>query len=216
MAKRRRRPPKPISWQRRLRFWQRRWFKASLLLKLVLVLSPFLLIYTGLWLGFVRPQYYFPPIQCSNAPVAVSLRYPHYIAVGDEGFVEVGLHNTGSQPISGTAVIAFDGPVTVHPVLAQSNTLPFKNLPPAGITTDRVRFTLNEPFTRLGGTIPVAVQITGPTTSCYLALPDSPLHVAPVPFLNSVLQTTILSGAIIPLAGLLWQRLQKRLFPEAQ
>jgi hypothetical protein len=213
MAARRRRTkpqPKHILW------WQRgtHWATVHALGLLLILLGLLILMYLSLWIIFVWPQYYIPPTACAGLPLSVSLRYPYYVAVGDEGFVEVGLRNTGTQPISGTAVIAFGGDLSVHPVLARTNALSFKALPPGGITADRVRFTLNERPSRLRGTLPFTVQITADQT-CNLGLPNDPMRLAPIPGLKTAL-TAVLSGmvSITALAGLLWEQIRKRLFPE--
>jgi hypothetical protein len=193
------------------------WVKAHVL-ALLLVIGVGLLIatYLFLWRKFILPQYHIPPIECSALPIAVSLRYPHYVAVGDEGFVEVGVRNTGVQPISGTAVIAFGGDLSIHPVPSKTNFLSFTALPPNGIMADQVRFTFNEPLSRRNGTLPFFVQVTADQL-CILSLPDSPLRLAPIPGLKTLLRAilSVLSSTVgIPLIGLLWEQIKKRLFPE--
>ncbi len=182
-----------------------------LLVGVVLLMATYLF----LWGMFVYPQQHISLAKCSALPVVVSLHYPDYVSLGDEGFVEVGLRNTGTRPISGTAVIAFGGDLTVHPVASKTNVLTFSALPPNGIMAGRVYFTLNEPLNRQRSVLPVAIQIAA-GRPCNLAFP-SPLRLTPIPGLKTLLRSILsfLSVVIgLPLVGLLWEQIKKQLFPE--
>ena len=202
--------PIPVLWRRRAGLW----IKDHALALLMILLGLLIGIYLSLWIVFIRPQHYIPPVECASLPLNVSLHYPYYIAARDESFVEVGVRNVGTQPITGTAVVAFGGDLSIHPLPAKTNYLSFAGLPPNGIIADQVRFSLNEPPTRLRGTLPFTVHITA-NGACNLDFANSPFYLTPIPGLKKSL-TAILSGvvSITALAGLLWKQVEKWLFPE--
>ncbi len=164
--RRKRRPPKPIPWPRRVSRWQQQtaaWIKPRTpLLQLLglFLLALLIAVYLMFWLATLS-QHHLPPIACADPSLAVSVRYPRYVTVNGENFIELALHNRSSQPISGTAVIAFGGDLSVHPIFSKTNVLSFTALPPAGIAAGQIRFRLNEPFTRLSGKLPFTIQVAG-------------------------------------------------------
>ncbi len=210
--RRKRRPPKPIPWPRRASRWQQQaaaWTRPRTpLLQLLglIFLAPLIAINLMFWLATL-PQHHLPPTACADPSLAVSVRYPRYVTVNGENFIELALHNRDTQPISGTAVIAFGGDLAVHPGPSKSNVLSFTALPPDGIVAGQIRFRLNEPFTRLWGKLPFTIQVAG-DRFCKTGEFAS-LNLTPFSRLG-----TVLSGALgLTLTGLLGGQIKNWLSP---
>lgn len=100
----------------------------------------------GLWWLYLFPQE--PPalVDCSSAVpgLAVSLAYPSYLATGDEGQIAVTVINQGFEPISGTLVVAFLGPLAAQMTGETKNEVTFSALKPGVQQTQHIKFTLIE------------------------------------------------------------------------
>jgi hypothetical protein len=161
------------------------------------------------WLGltYILLQEYSAPgnLSPSQAPVSLSFTYPKYIAVGEQGYIDVTVRNVATRTVSvsGTVVIDFRDDHIVRMSGSGTNTMEFKNLPPRGAQTSRIGFVLNQAqsFYRLGQAPPpvrFAVKAVDTEGNVVDAFSDQTIGIAPLPFLRTALvRITLVSGGVL-------------------
>jgi len=192
-------PPekKPDAWDR----WRPRVLR---LLGAVLAVSGLM---TFFWL---LPIEHPAPLHAAGiSQLSVTLTYPRYVSIGDEGTIDLSVTNISTQAVSGTLVLAFGDSPPVRLLEDSSNTLRLENLPPGGQQTLSVRYGLALQPALGGGYLEFIPRATieGAGNADYTT---QRVDIPFVPLLRTVLSLTLGPAAI---AGLFWDQIKKRLFP---
>lgn len=209
----RRRRPLRVRWEGLRRQW-RQMLSIGLL---------FLLVAVSLYLVRLGMQYVLPveapgPVVCRGAPgLTVSLVYPTYLALGDEGFLDVTVHNTATHTVTGTLVVAFTGPVPVRLAAGTDSAIRLEGLAPGASHTQRLRFFRSEPVSSaslLGSPgLPVRFTLSWAGSPVPCADRAWELRPAPVYRLQAVLRWLggLLAAGAAGLLKDLWDLLKHRL-----
>jgi len=188
--------PKPADdvWQRRGRV-----ILASMLIALVVL--------AGLWGIYVAPTT--PAVETRDG-LQVALTFPNYLAVGDEGAIDVTVTNLTGGPVTGTLALAFSPLPPVHLLEESEAVIALENFPPSAGRSARVRFQAAlTPYPINSGRIdftPLAT-LDGQALAAFTTRSTA---IAPFPYLRVL--TTGAFG-VSALAGLFWEQIKKRLFP---
>jgi hypothetical protein len=99
-----------------------------------------------LWWKFVRPRNYDVVFLTgdSRPGMELNISYPTYVAVGNEGRVDVTLSNDGVRSLTQTIVLVFGGPCTAQPLPTGSNVLKFERVEAGGQHTESMSFAVSE------------------------------------------------------------------------
>jgi len=175
-----------------------------------------------LGLIYVYPQKYPERLSLSSTHW-LSLTYPEYIAVGDQGYMRVTISNEADRPLSSKVVIDFrDADHIVCMNCTERNEIEFKDLAPHARQTWRIGFVLNEAPSLQGfksPSIQFVVRVADEHGKWKNAS-SGQIYIAPLPYLRTVLVSApstsggILGGVLVLLFSLpsLW--LKKGLGPE--
>jgi len=162
-----------------------------------------LLLIFGVWLyvTYVYPQWY-PELRWLSSTHWLSLTYPKYIAVGDQGYIRVTVSNESDRPLSSKVVIDFsDADHIVCMNCTERNEIEFKDLAPHARQTWRVGFVLNEAPSFQGLGRP-SVQFNVRVMDAHGDWTTDPLlrqiEVAPLPHLRTILiSPPTISGGVL-------------------
>ena len=156
---------------------------------------------------FILPQSSIPftPVP----PLVASVKYvaPQYVAVYDEGAIDVTLQNNLNSPITVTVTLVFDPDAPVSAVLDESTSVTIEKLSSGSQTTRRIKFLLNDRPTNNEFAFQVKVEspqgVSGIT-------PPQKVNVTPlIPMLNRLLTFLTGSSALAALSGLFWDQIKK-------
>ena len=176
----------------------------------------FLLFATSGWLWYI---YIFPQAAASNLGcgssipgLRVSVKYPAYLAIGDEGEIHISIANEVSNvlPITGTVLIEFQEPGSIQLAPGTSNAIRFEKLLPGEWRSVPLRFTINTPAILIADAhqqLDFALRAAGSTQICETG--PWQISVAPLYRLRALLTTLWGSATITTLIGLMWTRIQK-------
>ncbi len=191
---------------------RRVWWLLPAAAAILLLLTGF---YAFAWASWIQPRERLSPSVCgAQVPeLAVHLSYPRYLAVGDEGEIDVTVINRATQTLTGSVTLAFDQAIGVHVAGDEETVLRFKDLPGGGQVTDHVKFSWNI-SPRFGDAAASSFRLRVSLASGGLYETDAQtVTVAPIPYLTLALArgAALLTG----LVGLLGEQIKKRLFPSA-
>jgi hypothetical protein len=117
------------------------------------------LIMSILWLTFVKPRTFPPPVQSATAPITATINAPKYAAVGDESYIDVTVRNKSGAPVNATATIIFSSD-TARPLNEQGTTLAYE-LASYEVETKKLKFTMAKERTfNDGEEVKVSVLLT--------------------------------------------------------
>jgi hypothetical protein len=182
----------------------RRYLPAAVLVILVL-------IYAGLFVAYLFPEST-PLVSAATAPLNVQLRYAEFASVGDTGYIELTITNTGDRPISGTLVVAFAPTVSVSLLTDNQAHLTFADLPPGGRVPHRLEYRTLGPWDLpVTGSLPFRLLLLT-SSGKPEPLTTAEIGLMPLPHLSWGLGW-LRTGVLASLAALLWERIKKWLFP---
>jgi len=168
----------------------------------VIVILAVLVFAVWLWLHYLVPQEHrSKELDPATMPVWIRLAYPEYIAVGDQGYIDVTVGNMATGPISVVVVVDFIDGHIVQMSESETNKVEIKDLAPSGRHTSRIGFILNEApyFYGLAEAPPPvwfdvkAVDMSGSLVNVF---PNQPILLAPFPHLRA-LQGLLMPGGVI-------------------
>ncbi|HEY4689962.1 MAG TPA: hypothetical protein VIK33_11665 [Anaerolineae bacterium] len=170
-----------------------------------------ILVISGLmWFFWLQPVEYPAPLTDPGLPeLSITLTYPQYVSIGDEGTIDLSVTNVSTRTISGTLVLAFGDAPPVRVRDDSANVLKVENLPPGGKQTLSVHYSLALAPTLGGGYLEFTprASIDGGGSVDYAT---QRVDVTFVPLVRTML-VIVLGPA--GLAGLFWDQIKKRLFP---
>lgn len=177
-------------------------------------LAPFVvgmlfLMALGLWQRYILPHSYQLPINLApEIPgLAVSLSYPTYVAVGDEGYLDVMVTGRSAEPATGRLVVVFTAPPSAQTLPESTNLIEFSALRDGQQLAQRVRFGLNQwPWAWHVGTVKFQVQaMTEDGREKLMA--EHNIALAPLPYLKTILFG---SFGLTALGGIFWDYIRRR------
>jgi len=103
-------------------------------------------VYAALWLWFVFPRGCPDPVpgDLQIGGLGVGLSYPQYIALGDEGYIDVTITNQSDRVVTGTLTLVSTGSLPVHTVPREDNVVSFVSLPTDGQIAERIHLVINK------------------------------------------------------------------------
>jgi len=176
---------------------------------LFMVVSLALGWYALLWGFYIQPRVYQPPIEI-GPDLSVLLSYPKYIAVGDEGQIDLTAINTSDRPLTATVALVFTGDPAAQALPDSANSASLKELASGGGQTTRLRFQVHQaprPFHSGVLTFVLRADVAGQVTD---SQPFS-IALAPFPYLRRLMSGSLGLAALL---GLFWGRAKKWLLPE--
>jgi len=168
----------------------------------VIVISAVLVFAVWLWLHYLVPQEHrSKELDPATMPVWIRLAYPEYIAVGDQGYIDVTVGNMATGPISVVVVVDFIDGHTIQMSESETNKVEIKDLAPSGRHTSRIGFILNEApyFYGLADAPPPVwfdVKVVDMSGSLLKVFSNQLILLAPFPHLRA-LQRLLIPGGVI-------------------
>jgi len=182
---------------------------------LIALLGVLGLVYAYLGGTYILPWEHRPALSCwpEIPPLQLGVSFPHWLAVGDEGCLDLTITNWGSEPLTGTVAVVFSGQRAVRFAEGERNVISFAGLAPDEQRVHRLRFLFAEPPAMLRGgsaSFRLWVRLADGREHC---LNGGAVLMAPLPYLRTILSG--LAGLMLGgLGGLLWAQLRKRFFPD--